>query len=108
MTILTSLLICLAPVAIDGDTVKCGDGTSLRIWGVNAPEKKQPGSVAATESLAVLTVGGLVCQPKGASFSRIVAQCFNGAGKDVARVQLERGHGKEVCGFSKGFYGGCD
>lgn len=39
-TILASaLLTCTAPVVTDGDSIRCGDGTRLRLAGIEAPDK---------------------------------------------------------------------
>lgn len=114
MSFLGALLICLAPVAYDGDTVKCGTGpTRIRLFAVSAPEKGQPGDPASTANLNRLVAGGLICDPPGASYNRIVGVCRNAAGVDVGKAQIEAGHATEWCAYSvskahpNGFYGGC-
>jgi endonuclease YncB( thermonuclease family) len=104
--LILAALICLAPVAIDGDTLKCLDGTRVRLWGINTPERGQPGAAAATRALQARIGAAVTCQPKGRSFNRIVARCHTLAGVDIGRAQLHS-HAVEVCRFSRGFYGRC-
>lgn len=103
---IAAFFLCLSPVAIDGDTLICSSGDRVRIWGVNAPEKGESGSYAATISLKRLSAGGLRCWTKGRSYNRIVARCSGPQG-DVGRDQLRRGHAVEWCRYSRGFYGTC-
>lgn len=103
-----AILLCLAPVQIDGDTLKCGaTRTSIRLFGINSPEKGTAGASEATAALGGLIAGGLVCQPRGTSYSRIVAVCFNAAGVDIGKAQIEAGHAIEWCSYSRNFYGTC-
>ena len=106
--ITAAILICLAPLASDGDTFRCGSSpTSVRLFGLNAPET---GTVGAFEAKAAITAelqGGVICEPRGTSYSRIVAICSNSKGEDIGRKLLKAGHVKEVCTFSRNYYGGC-
>lgn len=115
--ILAAILLCLAPVAIDGDTVRCGFGlspTRVRIWAALAPETGQLGAVEAKAALQRRVDGGIVCEPRGASYNRTVAICSNGAGVDVARALITIDKTVvEGCSFSRsrvwplGYYGTC-
>lgn len=112
--ITAAILICLAPVPSDGDTVRCGlSPTTIRLFGVNANETGTVGAYEAKVALTNEVTGGLRCEPKGTSYSRIVAVCFNHKGEDVGAKLLGMGHVKEVCSFSvtrqfpKGYYGTC-
>ncbi|HEV2123199.1 MAG TPA: thermonuclease family protein [Chloroflexota bacterium] len=111
MSITAAVLICLAPVVYDGDTFKCGDsGISVRLFGIQAPERNTTpvGEHAlASENLRQLVRGGLVCEPRGTNWSRIVAVCRNAAGVDLGRAQIEAGHATEWCAYSKNYYGRC-
>ncbi len=108
MSLLVASLFCIMPVAYDGDTVRCGTTpVRIRLWGVNAPEIGTDGAAASKAALGIATAGGVVCIPRGTSFARIVAQCFNGKGEDIAALQLAGGYAVEDCAFSKGYYGRC-
>jgi hypothetical protein len=112
-----ALLMCLAPIATDGDTVRCGAGqgwTRVRIWGVQAPETGQPGAEAAKVALQARVAGGIVCEPRGASYSRVVGLCYDGTGRDVGMELLQVDHVvTEWCSYTKsklfpnGYYGTC-
>lgn len=114
---LTSLLICLAPMAYDGDTTnRCGtDKVAVRIWGIKAPEVRplEPGAVESKANLQQLVTGGVSCRFLGASYHRAVGQCFNSAGVDVGRAQIEGGFALEDCNYTvsteypRGYYGTC-
>lgn len=105
---IAALLFCLAPTAIDGDTVRCGTGpASVRLFGVEAPERADPAGPASTAGLGALAAGGLVCEVKGASYSRVVALCRNAAGADVGKAQMDAGRAVEWCAYSRNHYGTC-
>lgn len=102
------LLICLAPTAIDGDTLRCGlTETRIRIFGIQAPETGTATSPASKASLQALSNGGLLCEARGASYSRVVALCRNFRGEDIGRKQIEGGFAAEWCAYSRGYYGRC-
>lgn len=112
--IAAALLICLAPAQVDGDTIRCGPGPArIRLFGIQAPERGEPGYAESGANLARHISGGLVCTTVGASYNRIVAQCFNAAGQDVGRMQLDGGFAVEWCSYSvsraypNGLYGRC-
>jgi len=106
--ITAAILICLAPVAYDGDTVRCGTSPArVRLYGVQAPEIGQPGATGAKAALQVAAAGGLICDPRGTNYSRIVALCRNAAGVDVAQQLLTAGHVTEWCAYSRNYYRTC-
>ncbi len=108
MSITAAVLICLAPTASDGDTARCGlSPTTVRLFGVDANETGTVGAYEAKVALQAELNGGVMCEPKGASYNRIVAVCFNHRGEDVGRKLLNAGHVKEVCTYSKNLYGTC-
>ncbi len=108
MTITAAILICLAPLGSDGDTFSCGlSRTSIRLFGINANETGTVGAYEAKVALQAELNGGVMCEPKGASYNRIVAVCFNYRGEDVGRKLLNAGHVKEVCSYSRNAYGTC-
>ena len=112
--ITAAILICLAPTASDGDTWRCGlSPTTVRLFGLNAPETGTAGAFEAKVAVQAELQGGVHCEPKGTSYSRITAVCFNWRGEDIGRKLLSGGYVKEVCSFSvsraypRGFYGTC-
>lgn len=112
--ITAALLICLAPIAHDGDTVRCGNSKqSVRIFGIQAPEIGMAGALNSRVALQGKSEGGLICEPRGTNYSRVVAICFNAAGEDIGKAQLQGGFAKEWCAYSvsrdypRGYYGGC-
>lgn len=97
-------LTCRVSGIIDGDTWRCADGTRVRLWGVNAPERHEPGGPEATRALSALIAGKtLRCATKGTNWGRVVARCYVD-GQDVARVMVRRGHAVDWPKFSKGEY----
>ena len=106
--IASAVLTCTTPVAIDGDTIRCGpDQPNVRIWGVQAPEKGMAGWAESRDSLQRFVNGGVVCEPKGTSYRRVVGRCFNRMLFDVGFFQMKEGHATEWCRYSRGFYRTC-
>jgi hypothetical protein len=109
MSLMAALLWCLSPVAYDGDTVRCGDSpTRVRIFGVGAVEIGQPGWQAARDALQRRVAGGIVCEPRGTSYTRIVGLCYDATGRDVGMELLKVDKVvTELCSYSKNYYGTC-
>lgn len=108
MSITAAILICLAPTASDGDTFRCGlSPTTIRLFGVNAPETGTANAFESKVALQSAINGGVLCEPRGTSYSRIVAICSNLTGQDVGPPLLKAGHVKEVCTFSRNYYATC-
>ncbi len=94
---------------VDGDTwYMNGSDERVRLWGVNAPDRGEPGFEAATETLRALIDGKhLKCFQAGApSFDRPVVRC-NVGGVDIGAAMIEQGAAEEWCKYSRGAYGGC-
>lgn len=94
---------------VDGDTFYLeGHETRLRLWGVNAPEKNEPGATEATEALTNLLAGRtLSCEEMDRDrYARIVARCTLDDGRDIARVMIDIGAVHEMTRYSGGYYGG--
>lgn len=106
--ITAAILICLAPLSSDGDTFACGlSRTSVRLFGLNANETGTVGAYEAKVAMQAELNGGVMCEPKGASYNRIVAICYNHRGEDIGRKLLVAGHVKESCTYSRNHYGTC-
>ena len=101
-----AVFLCASPGITDGDTLRCKDKTRVRIWGIQAPERHEPGGAAATRAMARIVGGAdLTCQRKGASYQRVVARCRLPSGQDVAAELVRQGHAKDWPKFSGGAYG---
>ncbi len=83
---------------VDGDTFKVrydGDVTSVRLYGVDAPERSDPNGPAATEALREMIDRKTVrlvfpATSKRDNFGRLLARVFV-HGTDVGRELLRRG-----------------
>lgn len=97
-------LICTSPGVVDGDTLRCADGTRIRLWGISAPERYEIDGPASTRALARIVAGQTMrCIPKGRSYERIVARCFVG-GRDVGGEMVRQGFAADWPRYSRGFY----
>lgn len=103
---------------VDGDTFHLG-AIRIRICGIDAPERGEPGYGEARMALAKIISGrplrcipvgaGSICDGRSDTFShkRIVAQCFAG-NEDIAARMVRSGHACDWVKFSGGAYpGGC-
>lgn len=102
---------CASPVAVDGDTLRCGGGAAhpsflVRLLGIDAPELPghcRPGRVctpgdgaASTRAMAALIAGGrVVCAAQGRdSYGRVLASCRAG-GVELSCAMVARGFAVE-------------
>src|SRR5207302_5992726 len=97
-----ALLIILLPLHAAGQTVTDGDtiklnGTTYRLWGIDAPESKQwcgdyPAGILATGTLEMLIKGKtVVCEPKATDrYGRTVAIC-RADGEDLSWAMVQLG-----------------
>ncbi len=88
----------------DGDTIRLGH-QSVRIWGIAAPERSEPGGREASAAMAdLLASGTVICQPTGEkSHSRIVARCYID-GRDIGRAMVATGWARDCPRYSGGAY----
>ena len=94
----------------DGDTFTLsGTSRRIRIWGLDAPEKDEPGGSLATDVLRDLISGKeLDCLVRDIDrYGRIVGQCFLPDGRDITAEMIRSGVATEYCRFSKDYYGTC-
>ncbi len=94
----------------DGDTFHLsGLDPAIRVWGLDAPERKQAGGSEATRALRSLITGTtLDCQFRDIDrYQRIVAQCFLPDGRDIAAEMIRMGVATEYCRYSGGYYQTC-
>jgi endonuclease YncB( thermonuclease family) len=91
----------------DGDTIRCANGTRVRIAGVQAPDKERSApcrrrdaayvcsNTQAARSRAIvqrLVMGRtLACQPVGKSYARIVARCTLPDGRSLSCAAIAAG-----------------
>lgn len=89
---------------IDGDTIIM-QGDSIRIWGINTPEKDEPGFSDAASFIESLTDGSeLNCLVHYIDyFKRPVASCEI-HGQDLGALMVSSGMAKDYRKYSKGHY----
>lgn len=106
----TNTLRVVVDRVIDGDTFAIlGLDRTIRIWGLDAPERGRRGGAEATSALRGLIAGqSLTCRVRDIDrYRRIVGQCALPDGRDIAAQMIATGVAREYCHFSGGFYGTC-
>jgi endonuclease YncB( thermonuclease family) len=104
MAILLSLTAHAAKVCSvhDGDTLTLCNNTKLRLWGIDAPELKQPLGIEARDYLASLVMGKNVAMYcKDLSHQRLVCSVYY-AGANINRKVVLAGLAYDDPEFSKG------
>lgn len=91
---------------VDADTWTLADGTTVRLWGVQADERGGAGWHAARAFVTGLLLGAEVaCDDTGErSRGRVVAPCRLPDGRDVGRIVVEAGWGRDCPRYSRGAY----
>lgn len=92
---------------VDGDTFIMNK-TIVRIWGVDAAESKDLKINHPKNALETLILHNmLLCKKKsGDKYKRIVAQCIDISGNDIAELMIKKGMVKDSPHYSKGYYNG--
>jgi hypothetical protein len=92
---------------VDGDTFYLdGLATRIRLWGVDAPERDEPGFDEATSQLAQLVAGKtLSCEQVDTDrYKRIVARCYFPDGGDLSAAMIASQTASEYLSFTDGYY----
>lgn len=100
-----------AQTVTDGDTIKL-NGTTYRLWGIDAPETKQwcgdyPAGVLATATLETLMKGRgeVACERKDTDrYGRTVAIC-RVDGRDLGKAMVELGMAWAFTRYSQDYVG---
>lgn len=95
------ILICAAAMAIDGDTIRCEDGTRIRVAGIEANEMRGgchltacspvPGRVAKARMQAIVGGQNVTYVVTGKSWGRVTASVQLPDGRDLSCVALSAG-----------------
>jgi len=98
----SAAVICLAPVAVDGDTLRCSNLGLVRLIGIDAPEMAghcRPGrtctpgdGVASAHALGRLIAGrNVACSIENRDrYGRILARC-TAVGRDLSCAMVQGG-----------------
>ncbi len=92
---------------VDGDSLYIsGHRPQIRLWGVDAPERRQPGFDLATRQLVRLAKGKHIkCIVMDQDrYGRTVGRCILPDGRDLSRAMIESGTTREYKRFTKGYY----
>lgn len=94
--------LCLSPIAVDGDTLRCRGVGLVRLVSIDAPElpghcragrvcTPGDGAAAAAVLASLVARGPLVCSPAGRdSYGRVLARCA-ARGVDLSCEMVRRG-----------------
>ncbi|MBO9380070.1 thermonuclease family protein [Sphingomonas histidinilytica] len=95
------ILLCLAAIAIDGDTIRCQDGTRIRLHGIEAAELHGGCHLPACPAMSGpeardwmrRQVDGqdLRYEPVGKSYRRVVAVVALPDGRDLSCLAIQAG-----------------
>ena len=91
--------------AIDGDTIRINHSTKVRLSGVAAPERDEPGGPEATAFMKHLVNGKTVrCDLNGEkTYDRLVGTCYVN-GRDIGEAVIAAGMARDCPRYSGGRY----
>lgn len=107
-------------VAIDGDTLRAGDGAEYRIFGIDAPELKQTcseangrswlcGRAAKAKLTTLINRGNVKCEARSTDrFGRIVAVCSAEGIPDLGEELVRDGYAVDLGGADGNPYRGAE
>jgi endonuclease YncB( thermonuclease family) len=89
----------------DGDTLTINK-QSIRLFGIDAPELKEPYGFLSRNYLRALTKGvEISCKLTGkTTYKRVVARCFLPSGQEINQLMVEGGMALDCFGYSRGIY----
>lgn len=91
-------------VSIDGDSLRAGDGTGYRLFGIDAPELKQTcfeasgrewlcGRAAKTALTKLIKGGEVICDAQSKDrYGRVIAKCRAGDVPDLGEAMVRKGY----------------
>jgi endonuclease YncB( thermonuclease family) len=97
-------------VSIDGDTLRVGDGSEVRLFGVDAPELHQTckeangkswacGRAAKARLTSLIKRGNVQCEEKSKDrFGRVVAVCSAEGVPDLGQALVQQGYAIDLGG----------
>jgi micrococcal nuclease len=93
---------------IDGDTIIINN-THIRLWGIDAPELREPGGQEARIALQnFIWAHTVYCEDQGTrTHKRVVAICYLAAGKmklEINEYLVRRGYALDCAHYSGGKY----
>lgn len=113
LLVAVALLLCISPTAAqtvtDGDTIKM-DGTTYRLWGIDAPETKQDcadgwtaGKAATTYLYGLIRGHKVTCETKDTDrYGRTVAICRSD-GRDLGADMVRAGMALAFVRYSRDY-----
>ena len=106
----SAFFLCTSPTITEGDTVRCADGTRVRLAAVDAPEITAcrkgracaPGDGQEAKRVLAQLVGdqNLSCRATGTSYNRLVAWC-SARGQDLSCAMWRGGYAIRLKQFDR-------
>jgi endonuclease YncB( thermonuclease family) len=102
-------------VSIDGDTIRAGDGSEYRLYGIDAPELHQTcteangkswacGRAAKTKLTLLMKGGDVNCQERDKDRGRIVAVCSAKNVPDLGEALVRQGYAVSYGGLTNPYH----
>lgn len=110
IALLLALPAVAQPIITDGDTIKL-NGTTYRLWGIDAPETKQDcpdgwpaGRLATTHLQSLISGRNVICERKDTDrYGRTVAMCRAG-GEDLGAIMVRQGYAWAFTRYSQDYW----